>query len=169
MIELKIGFKLALSLWHHNLIKWATDMILLIIWKTQAQFFDSISTWTSCFITWRSDRCKISTNWKKALQPSTKFFLSSVFHFSGGEFWNKKIILQGVQDQIFQKEFAVPPLECISDPKLVNTKWVSSSNISYSRNMFFKNLENFCKMRKKVLVVWDKIRTHKFLITSLVL
>ena len=65
-------------------------MILLIIWKTQAQFFDSISTWTSCFITWRSDRCKISTNWKKALQPSTKFFLSSVFHFSGGEFWNKK-------------------------------------------------------------------------------
>ena len=33
-----------------------------------------------------------------------------------------KLIIQGVQDQIFQKEFAVPPFECISDPKLVNTK-----------------------------------------------
>ena len=35
-------------------------------------------------------------------------------------FWN--IIVQGVQDQIFQKELAVPPSQCISDPKLVNTK-----------------------------------------------
>ena len=30
--------------------------------------------------------------------------------------------VQGVQDQIFQKEFAVPPFKWIFDPKLVNTK-----------------------------------------------
>ena len=58
--------------------------------------------------------------------------------------------IQGVQDQIFQKELAVPPSQCISDPKLVNTKWVSSSNISYGKNIFFKNLENFCTMKKSI-------------------
>ena len=81
----------------------------------------------------------------------------------------KSLKLQGVQDQIFQKELAVAPSQCISDPKLVNAKWVSSPNISYSKNIFFKNLENFCKMKKKALVVWDEIRTHNLLITSLVL
>ena len=52
-----------------------------------------------------------------------------------------KKVLQGVQDQIFQKEFALAPSQCISDPKLVNTKWVSSPNILFVKSGFFELLE----------------------------
>ena len=46
--------------------------------------------------------------------------------------------LQGVQDQIFQKELAVASKLCIPDPKLVNTKCVSLPNISFVKSGFFQ-------------------------------